>query len=57
MSADLADSSNSSDSADLTDSVSLASDETDSNLVFRPQDIDYFNLNSNIESVEVKENY
>ena len=52
-----ADSSDSSDSADLTDSVSLVSDKTEENSVFRPQNIDYFDLNSDIESVKVKENY
>ena len=57
MSAGLSDLSDSSDEADSTDSADSADSRTEDNSVFKPQDIDYFDSNSDIESVEVKENH
>ena len=54
MSADLSDSS---DEASSTDSADSADSKTEGNSVFRPWDIDYFDSNSDVESVEVKENH
>ena len=39
------------------DPVRVSDDETEDNSVFKPQDINYFNSNSDVESVEVKENH